>query len=560
MPSTKEKISLKRADYPEQVGVPSKEIEAFIEDCKENNIEVHSLMIMSKGEVAFESWAAPYSPEIPHAMYSVSKTFTSAAIGFAVSEGLISVDTKLIEIFPEFMPEKRDDNLELLTIHSLLTMQSGKNVSVFADKTKPNWEEDFFNAPWGFTPCDGHWQYVSENQYMLCSVIHRVTGMSVVQYLTPRLFEPLGIEPPEWERSPSGVEAGGWGLFIKTEDLAKFVTCYQHDGVFNGKQVIPAEWVHQTRRRHADNSTVNKSPDSQCGYGYCVWHCAGAPAYRMDGMFSQFGIVFKDRDASFIITAGEIDEQKTRDAIWRHFPKAFIEPDSEPAPDHEIALAPLDDILPPAERSPLESQIAGERIVFSKNLILNTAGFPVSMLPIPVVYMSAYKGGNITNVVFEFGENECTMTWDEGDEHNSIVCGMDGEYRTSRIRLAHMNFTAYSTAAWEDENTLVINMRPVESVCRRTIKFTFDGDNVIFRPSSQQSINAMAENLALDVDNFFPGFLQKFGQIAFDQLPKIIDSVHKGYFADKKEKKHKKDKKDKKDKEEQEEQEEKEEK
>ena len=102
-------------------------------------------------------------------------------------------------------------------------------------------------------------------------------------------------------------------------------------------------------------------------------------------------------------------------------------------------------------------------------------------------------------------------------------------------------------------------MRPVESVCRRTIKFTFDGENVTFRPSSQQSINAMAENLALDVDNYFPAFLQKFGLIAFDQLPKIIDSVHKGYFADKKEKKHKKDKKDKKDKEEQEEKEEKEE-
>ena len=84
MMSTKEKISLKRADYPEQVGVSSKEIEAFIEDCKENNIEVHSIMVMSKGEVAFESWAAPYSPDIPHAMYSVSKTFTSAAIDSAL--------------------------------------------------------------------------------------------------------------------------------------------------------------------------------------------------------------------------------------------------------------------------------------------------------------------------------------------------------------------------------------------------------------------------------------------------------------------------------------------
>ncbi len=531
------KVSLKRASYPEKIGVSSKAVEALIDDFKENNVEVHSIMILSQGKVAFESWAEPYAPELPHAMYSVSKTFTSAAIGFAVSEGLLTVDTKLIDIFPEFKPEKPDPNLDKLTIHSLLTMQSGKNISVYADKTTPDWEKQFFESPWGFTPCDGHWQYISENQYMLCSVIHRVTGECVVSYLTPRLFEPLGIDVPDWELSPSGVEAGGWGLFIKTEDLAKFVNCYQHDGKFGRKQVIPAEWVHQTRRRHADNSRANKNPDSQCGYGYCVWHCAGAPAYRLDGMFSQFGIVFKDRDASIILTGGEIDEQKTRDCLWRHVNDLFIEPDSEPKADHKIGLAPLADIIPAAEHSPLEKEIEGRNIKFRKNLILSVAGFPVSMLPLPTVYMSAEKAGNINNVQFTFGENECTMTWDEGFEHNTIVCGMDGHYRTSPIRLANMNFTAYSTAAWTDKNKLQINMRPIESVCRRTIEFEFDedGKNVLFRPSSQQPMSAMAENLAADVDTYFPGFLEPIGVVAFDQLPWIIDAVHKGYFEDSKE-------------------------
>lgn len=524
------KISLKRAAYPEKVGVSSKAIEALIADFKENDVEIHSIMILSQGKVAFESWAEPYSEELPHAMYSVSKTFTSAAIGFAISEGLITLDTKLIDIFPEFLPEKPDKKLEKLTIHALLTMQSGKNISAMADKTKGEWEKDFFESPWAFTPCDGHWQYVSENQYMLCSVIHRVTGTSVIDYLTPRLFEPLGIDIPAWETSPSGVEAGGWGLFIKTEDLAKFVTCYQHDGKFGRKQVIPKEWVRLTRKRHADNSTVNTAPDCQCGYGYCVWHCAGAAAYRMDGMFSQFGFVFKDRDASIILTAGEIDEQKTRDCLWRHFPDGFIEPDSEAKPDHKIGLAPLDDIVFSEHRSPLESKIENKNITFKKNHILSAAGFPVSMLPIPVVYMSAEKAGNINNVKFAFSENECTMTWDEGEEHNTIVCGMDGKYRTAPIHLARMDFTAYSTAAWTDDESLVINMRPVESVCRRTIEFHFDKNSnaVTFKPSSQQTMKAIADNLALDVDQFFPGALESLGIVAFAQLPKIIDSVHKG--------------------------------
>ncbi len=529
MVKSEEKIRLERADYPEQVGVSSKEIEALIADFKENNIEVHSFMIMRDGKVAFETWAEPYSPELPHAMYSVSKSVTATAIGFAVEEGLLSTDTKLIDIFPEFIPDKRDENLEKLDIHSLLTMQSGKNVSVFTDKTKPNWERQFFEAPWAFTPNDGHFQYISENQYMLCSIIHKLTGKSVIEYLTPRLFEPLGIDIPAWETSPRGIEAGGWGLFIKTEDLAKIVTCYQHDGMFQGKQVIPESWVRKTRRRHVDNSPANSEPDSQSGYGYCVWHCAGASAYRFDGMFSQFGIIFKDRDASFVITAGEIDEQKTRDTIWRHIPKAFIEPDSEPKPDVLPALEPLDDILEPKEHSSLEETIKGRRIIFGKNLILDTSGFPVSMLPIPVVYMSADKAGNITNVVFDFNGDECTMTWDEGNEHNTIVCGMDGKYRKSKIRLAKMDFTAYSTAAWENETTLVINMRPVESVCRRTIEFTFKENNaVVFKPSSQPPTNTIAQSLSNMSDTIMPGLPKSMANLAFEQLPKIIDAVYKG--------------------------------
>ncbi len=530
----KKKVSLRRASYPEKAGVSSKAVEALINDFKENNVEIHSMMILSGGKVAFESWAEPYSPELPHAMYSVSKTFTSAAIGFAVSEGLITVDTKLIDIFPEFKPKKPDPNLDKLTIHSLLSMQAGKNISVYADKTDPNWEKQFFESPWGFTPCDGSWQYISENQYMLCSAIHRVTGECVVSYLTPRLFEPLGIDVPDWELSPSGVEAGGWGLFIKTEDLAKFVNCYQHGGKFRGKQVIPAEWVCQTLRRHADNSRANKLPDSQSGYGYCVWHCAGAPAWRMDGMFSQFGFMFKDRDASIIFTGGEIDEQKTRDCLWRHVKDLFIEPDSEPKADHKIGLAPPADIVYTSERSPLEEKIEGRNIKFRKNLILSAAGFPVSMLPLPTVYMSAHKAGNINNVQLRFSENECTMEWDEGFEHNIITCGMDGKYRTSPIRLANMNFTAYSTAAWTSEDTLQINMRPVESVARRTIEFVFDknGKDVIFKPSSQLPMSSMADNLAADVDVFFPGLLEPVGVVAFDQLPWIIDAVHKGYFEE----------------------------
>ena len=524
------KIKLPRADYPEQVGISSKEVQNLISDFKESGIEVHSLMLIRNDKVGFESWAEPYSPDTPHMMYSVSKSFTSTAVGFAVSEGLLTTETRVVDIFPEYRNEK-DKNLEKLNVHHLLSMQSGKSVSVFSDKSKNRWLEDFINAPWEFEPGKG-WDYISENQYVLCAMLTRVTGVSVIEYLTPRLFEPLGIDVPFWEHDINGIEAGGWGMFLKTEDLAKFIYCYQQGGKFNGRQVIPAEWVRLAQIPWGDNSTNNEDPDSQCGYGYCFWKCGEVNGIRADGMFSQFGIIAKDYNAIFIITAGEINEQKTRDCIWRHFPKCLIEPDSEKAPETIPALQPLSDNLPALTHSYIEKAINGKLIRFRKNIALETAGFPVSVLPFPVVYMAGYRAGNITDVKFTFNGDTCTFKWSEGDETNEIVCGMDGVARKTPITLARMNFTACATAAWISDRELELHIRPVEAICLRILKFEFDGDKVTFVPSSRQPIEAMAESLSPIMKNILPDIppVQTAGYAMFDILPKLVDSKHYGKF------------------------------
>ncbi len=527
-------ISLERANYPEEVGVSSREVAELIEDFKDSNIEVHSIMIIRHGKVAFETWASPYAPETPHAMYSVSKSFTSAAVGFAITEGLISLDTKIIDIFPEYRKEETDENLEKLNVHHLLSMQAGKSVSVFTDKGKNHWIKDFFDAPWKFAPGDGHWEYISENQYMLCAMLTRVTGMSVTEYLTPRLFEPLGIDVPFWEHDADGVEAGGWGIFLKTEDLAKFMLCYHQNGMFNGKQIVPADWVYKSQKVQADSSPFNRNIDCQTGYGYCFWRNAGVNGYRADGMFSQFGIVAKDYDTVLVITAGNIDEQETRDCIWRHFPKCLIENDSEKTPDEKPELAALDDDLPEMQRSTLEDVVKGKKIAFSKNPVLAAAGFPVSMLPIPVVYMSADRAGGITDVVFEFYGDTCTMSWAEGEEENTITCGMDGKPRKSSIKLAGMPFTACATAAWVSQNELTVNMRPLESICQRIIKFTFEENSVTFLATSKAPTKALADYLKKDMNIFLPDVapLQKVGVAVFEQMHHLVDVPHKGKFID----------------------------
>ena len=208
----KEKTALPRAAFPEQVGVSSEDILAFIDDLRQSDIEAHSFMILRHGKVAFETWRDPYTPDTPHTMYSISKSFTSAAAGFAIDEGCFSLDTKLIDIFPEYRPEAPDDRLEKVTIRHLLTMTAGKEVSLLSDKSKNQWKRDYFNASWYADPDDSTWLYISEGTYMVCAAIARTTGQSVVEYLTPRLFEPLGFSRiPFWETDCDGVEAGGWG-------------------------------------------------------------------------------------------------------------------------------------------------------------------------------------------------------------------------------------------------------------------------------------------------------------------------------------------------------------
>jgi len=531
-----ERISLARADYPEQAGVSSPAVAEFIADLHNSNIEMHSIMILRHGKVAFECWREPYAPDIPHTMYSVSKSITSTAIGFAVDEGLVSLDSKVIDFFPEFRPVKKDENLEKLTIYHLLTMTSGKDIGLLSNRVKDQWIKDFFDAKWAYAPGES-WSYINENTYILSAIISRVTGVPMVDYLIPRLFEPLGIDrKPFSEKDGHGINSGGWGFFLTTEEFARFILCYQHGGVFNGKQVIPAEWAREAVKKQVDNHRVNDTEaDTISGYGYQFWRNGCPDSYRADGMFSQFGLIFEKLDAALVVTSCEMDEYKTKQCIWRHFPGAFIEDSTEPYPGNDLegkmTLKPLPE-LAAAERSGLEKTIAGKAIRVKRQVLLNTVGFPVSMLPMPVLFMSVDRAGNIDNINFEFSENECTMSWSEGKIRNTIICGMDGEARKSPIKLAGFEFTANSTAAWANENTLCVWMRPLESICQRRVKFVFNGSKVKFMPCCMPDSSCMMDYVSGRIKIYVKNpVISRIGETAVSKSIKLVEPVHRGKIS-----------------------------
>ena len=261
---------------PEQEGVDSKGISAFLQVAETNRHEFHSLMVVRHGKVVAEGWWNPYGADLKHTMYSVSKSFTSTAVGFAVSEKKLKVDDKVISFFPEY----RSTNAYVadLTVKDLLTMSVGQE----PDPTGKVggtlvWEKTFFETPILHKP-GTTFLYNSAASYMLSAIVTKVTGQTVADYLKPRLFDPLGITGFDWETNPEGKNSGGWGLRIKTEDMAKFGQLLLQKGMWKGKQVLPKEWVEEAttaKIQQSPNATEEQKAKNDWiqGYGYQFWRC-----------------------------------------------------------------------------------------------------------------------------------------------------------------------------------------------------------------------------------------------------------------------------------------------
>ena len=472
--------SIERAKTPESVGIDSSVISKMTEEMSYRGINVHSLMILRDNKVACEAWSKPLTPEMTHMVYSISKSFLATAYGFALDEGKISRETKLIDVFPE-ASKKQDAFLEKLTIHHLLCMTAGKQTAIRGSKSN-DWLKLFVNAKWIFEPGTS-WRYVNDNYYIASKMLCKVLGESITEYLTPRLYEPLGIDIPFWEHSPEGVEAGGWGLQLKPEDIAKLILCYQNNGRYNDVQVIPEWWTKEATGFIADNSVSEKEPDASAGYGCGFWRCAGLPnTYRAEGMFCQYAISFEDYKACLVMTSEHSGLQETLDVIWEYMPKAFIEADLEKE-SKKIALPDKSTVINKV-RSETEKRINSKTYSLRKCRFINFIGFPISVLPMPIVFFAKDRGGNMNNLKFEFSENGCTFSWSEdGGFKNSIFVSMNGEASLDEVVIGELKMLVRSYAYWESKNTLIMHIRPLSSVAERVLKFEFNGKRIKMYPS-----------------------------------------------------------------------------
>lgn len=315
---------------PEEVGIDPRGILSFLDAVAEDRFDLRSFMLLRRGSVAAEGWWAPHAPEDRHALYSVSKSFTSTAIGLAVEEGRLAVDDKVADLLPELLPEDPHPNLLKMTVHDLLVMGTGQSKDPL-ERVRPvpeaDWARAFLAADVEHTP-GSVFAYSSGATYMLSVILQKLTGEKVVDYLEPRLFAPLGIVNKTWQESPQGVTTGGWGLKLSSEDLSKFGQLYLQKGQWNGQRLIAEDWIRLATSKRIENGD-NQGGDWTRGYGYQFWVCRHG-AYRADGAFGQFCLVLPEQDAVIVLTSAISRTQELLEAVWTHLLPAMQEAPSAP--------------------------------------------------------------------------------------------------------------------------------------------------------------------------------------------------------------------------------------
>ena len=298
---------------PEQEGVSSESIVNLI-DAFEKKIEfVHSYMIVKNGKVISEGWWDPYGPNIPHELWSLSKSFTSTAIGFAVEEGLIQIHDFVKDYFPEKSPENPTWQLKQLRVKDLLTMSTGHTSEPRLGQSSDDWVKHFLESELKLRP-GTYFMYNTPATYMLSAIIQRVTGEKLVDYLYPRLFEPLGIDRPKWEMDPEGINTGGWGLHLTTEDIAKFGVFYIQEGKWNGNQLLSSDWIKMATSKQVSNGSDPDNDWSQ-GYGFQFWR-SRFNTYRGDGAMGQFCLIIPEYNTIVAITSGTDNMGGIMEIVW----------------------------------------------------------------------------------------------------------------------------------------------------------------------------------------------------------------------------------------------------
>ena len=424
---------------PESMGISSDRLLHMMKKLAELEY-LNSIIILRAGHSILECWQSPFEREIPHQLFSLSKSFTSCAIGLAQAEGLLKISDKLISFFPEYSRCVTDKRMLDVSLEDLLTMRSGHLVCA----TKYMFGQQDYIKAFLSSQLDTEpgtvFTYNSGATYMLSAVISKVAKENVREYLIPRLFKPLQIVPGIWECCPQGINCGGWGLSLTTDDLAKFSYLLLQRGKWNGKQIIPEDYLAAATSKHADNSR-NTLPDWQQGYGYQFW--VSRHGYRGDGAAGQLAVILEEYDLCISVTSCLSDMQKMLDIFWEEL-IPYLKP--HPLPEDTPAQQKLQEYTDGFKIRPPENSIVKKPVHANFQFENNAAGIQ--------------KCEVISN------DHCCALTFYTAKGIEQLRAGF-GHFEYSVMQLTDTRpHPVAAFAVWEDADTLKISSFICDGVYR----------------------------------------------------------------------------------------------
>ncbi len=445
---------------PEEQGVSSAGVRKFVAEVDQKIQEMHSFMLLRHGAVVAEGWWAPYSAERVHMLYSLTKSFTSTAVGLAAAEGKLSVDDKVLSFFPDKAPAKTDENLKAMRVRHLLTMSTGHTEDTtgrMVMRSDRDWVKGFLALPVEHEP-GAPFVYNSGASYMLSAIVQKVTGMKLEDYLRPRLFEPLGIEKVNWETCPKGIYYRRLGAEHHDRSDRPFRAVVPAEGCMEWEADLNPRpgWRQPPRSRF--QMTASSNPDWKQGYGYQFWRCRHG-AYRGDGAFGQYCIVMPEQEAVLAITSAVDDMQSVLNLVWEHLLPAFgkeklgVDPAAYKALTKKcssLAHKPPTGLSQPA----FASQVSGKTFIFEPN---------------------AQK---IKSMQFDFKGSECILTVKAGRRNYRLTCREGAWLESVAPTFGYPTMPVITSGSWKDVNAYQVVLRYIETPATQRMTCHFAGKQV----------------------------------------------------------------------------------
>lgn len=482
---------MKRLEFdrttPEAVGIPSKSIEKLLDTLESGFTEMHGIQIMRYGKICAEGWWSPFAPGIRHNLMSTTKTYTATAIGIAVTEHLLALTDRIVDIFPEESPANPDELLAKLTVRDVLCMSCGMESE---QKATVSWIHDFIHTPIKHVP-GTVFMYNSTGSNILGAIIKKLTGQGLHEYLKSRLFDKIGINSSNlrWGYMPDGIEAGGAGLYATTEDNLRLIKLYSDGGVHKGERILSEEYVRQATSKQIDTSSqaiaYPFAKDNAVGYGFQLWMCRPKGVYRADGAMGQYAIVCPDHDMIISITEtgrGIDGPQRTLDALWGFLSEVSA---VSTLPEDHTASSRLKKrlsrlaIARPAYKpfSPKTAEIGGRTFETTSG----TFYFEDQTL---LTFCGNKHTSSISHFCFHFSADSCVLVFTQDDNEFSVNIAIDGSRALNTLQLSKNVATlVYFSGAWTDEDTLTLRARWIETCFEKEVRFCFRNNTCVVTSS-----------------------------------------------------------------------------